>query len=78
MFHLKFFLKKLIENVGIYWKKNMIVFSAFKIKKQAIYKEMQLPTFETIQMKNVLKQIRKIIVLFIRSNTVLQFTKINW
>jgi len=77
MFHLKFFLKKLIENVGIYWKKNMIVFSAFKIKKQAIYKEMQLPTFETIQMKNVLKQIRKIIVLFIRSNTVLQFTKIN-
>ena len=78
MFHLKFFLKKLIENVGIYWKKNMIVFSAFKIKKQAIYKEMQLPTFETIQMKNVLKQIRKIIVLFMRSNTVLQFTKINW
>jgi len=77
MFHLKIFLKKLIENVGIYWKKNMIVFSAFEIKKQAIYKEMQLPTFETIQMKNVLKQIRKIIVLFIRSNTVLQFTKIN-
>jgi len=54
-----------------------LFFSVFIIKKQAIHKRKKSYAFQTIQIKNVLKQICKNHWFLIRIYTALQLKKIN-